>query len=377
MKIAIFGARGIPAKWGGFDTFVTNLAPRLVARGHEVTVFCMPKYSLPDKPKQIDGVRLVYLPTIYGKFTETFLHEMISSFYALFFLKTFDIYYVLGCRSTMVYLPHHLLKRTLIINTDGLDWIRRKWGWFARNFLKFNYWIARKIGKQLVSDSFELKKYYQENFSKETVFLTNGGEIVTERVPEIVEKYQLIPGEYCLVACRMEPENNIDIIIREYTRSSIQKKLVIAGGANYKSPYYDKLQQVRDKRIVFLGPVYEEGHIEQLHLHAYLYLHGHEVGGTNPSLLKAMGCGNVILAHDVRFNREVLGGCGLLWDKGEGSLLSQLEDAHKNYKTYQHSLPEKCIQRIQTYYSWDKVGEDHELFFRWVHGDADNFQESF
>ncbi len=377
MKIAIFGARGIPAKWGGFDTFVTNLAPRLAAKGHEITVFCMPKYALPDKPKTIDGVRLIYLPTIYGKTTETFIHEWLSSLYALFLLRKFDIYYILGCRSSMVYLPHYLLRRTLVINTDGLDWIRRKWGRFARNFLKFNYWIARKIGKQLVSDSFELKKYYIENYKKKTVFLTNGGEIVTERHPEVVEKYGLKPGEYCLVACRMEPENNIDIIIREFTKSSLQKKLVIAGGANYKSPYYEKLKEVQDDRVSFLGPVYEEGHIEQIHLHSYLYLHGHEVGGTNPSLLKAMACGNIIIAHNVRFNREVLGGHGLLWDKTEGSLLSQIEEAHKHYKKYQASLPKQCIKRIQTYYSWDKVGVDHELFFRWVTDEAESYKESF
>ncbi len=377
MKIAIFGARGIPAKWGGFDTFVTNLAPRLVSAGHEVTVFCMPKYSLPEKPKEIDGVHLIYLPTIYGKTTETFLHELISSLYALFFLKKFDIYYILGCRSTMVYLPHHWLRRTLVINTDGLDWIRRKWGRFARNFLKFNYWIARRIGRELVSDSYELKKYYLENFNRNTVFLTNGGEIVGNRQPEIVEKYGLKPGEYCLVACRMEPENNIDIILREYGKTKLPKKLVIAGGANYKSPYFENLKKTGDERVIFLGPVYEEGHIEQLHLYCYLYLHGHEVGGTNPSLLKAMGCGNIIIAHDVRFNREVLGGHGLLWDKSEGSLQAQLEEAHRNYKKYAGELPKKCIERIRTYYSWDKVGVDHELFFRWVMGQADSYKESF
>ena len=377
MKIAIFGARGIPAKWGGFDTFVTNLAPRLAAKGHDVTVFCMPKYSLSEKPESIEGVRLIYLPTIYGKTTETFIHELLSSLYAMFFLKKFDLYYILGCRSTLVYLPHYWLRRTLIINTDGLDWTRRKWGLFARTFLKMNYWIARKIGKQLVNDSYELKKYYMENFNKETVFLTNGAEIISDKKPEIVEKYNLKPGEYCLVACRMEPENNIDIIIREYCRTSIPKKLVIAGGANYRSPYYESLKTNEDERLMFLGPVYEEGHIEQLHLQCYLYLHGHEVGGTNPSLLKAMGCGNIILAHNVRFNREVLGGNGLLWDKTEGSLQALLEEANRHYSKYRKTLPSRCIERIKTFYSWDKVGEDHELFFRWVHGESEKYRESF
>ena len=377
MKIAIFGARGIPAKWGGFDTFVTNLAPRLVAQGHEVTVFCQPKYSDPNKPKDYKGVRLIYVPTIYGKTTETFIHELLTSLYALFLLRKFDIYYILGCRSTMVYLPHHWLRRTLIINTDGLDWKRRKWGRFARAFLSSNYWIARKIGHYLVSDSKELKKYYIEHYDKETAFLTNGGEIVTERHPEIVEKYDLKPDDYFLVACRIEPENNIDIIIREFERTDIQKKLVIAGGANYKSQYVEALQQTKDERIIFLGPVYEEGHIEQLHLHCYAYVHGHEVGGTNPSLLKAMACGNLIIAHGVRFNKEVLGGHGLLWSKEEGSLQAQLEEFQRNYKKYKRELPDNCIDRIRTYYTWDKVGEDHDLFFRWINGEVESFKDSF
>ncbi len=377
MRIAIFGARGMPAKWGGFDTFVTHLAPRLVEKRHDVVVFCQPKYSDKTKPKWYKGVRLIYLPTIYGKTTETFVHELLSSLYALFILKKFDVYYILGCRSTIVYWPHYLLRRTLIINTDGLDWTRRKWGIVARSFLKLNYTIARKIGYYLISDSKELKKYYQENYHIETAFLTNGGEIITERDASILDQYGLKPHDYFLVACRIEPENNIDIIIREFEKTTIPKKLIIAGGANYKSSYLQKLMSTQDKRVVFLGPVYAEGHIEQIHLHAFAYIHGHEVGGTNPSLLKAMACGNVILAHNVCFNREVLNNDSLLWNKEEGSLRSKLIQVVENYSHYQKVLPKEYIQRIQDYYTWDKVGKDHELFFRWINREAQFYQDSF
>ncbi|MCJ7812972.1 DUF1972 domain-containing protein, partial [bacterium] len=307
----------------------------------------------------------------------TFIHELLSSLYALFILKKSDIYYILGCRSAIVYLPHYLLKRTLIINTDGLDWTRRKWGSVARNFLKWNYAIARKIGYYLVSDSKELKKYYKENHGIETAFLTNGGDIVSEKNVSILEKYGLKPNDYFLVACRIEPENNIDIIIREFEKTTIAKKLVIAGGANYKSDYLKKLMETRDKRVIFLGPVYEEGHIEQIHLHAFAYIHGHEVGGTNPSLLKAMACGNIILAHDVKFNREVLNNHGFLWNKESGSLQSVLIQVSKEYVKYKKVLPKACIQRIQHYYTWDKVGEDHELFFRWINKEAESYHDSF
>ncbi len=377
MRIVIFGARGIPAKWGGFDTFVTNLAPRLVQKGHDVIVFCQPKYSDKTRPAWYKGVRLIYLPTIYGKTTETFVHELLSSLYALFILKKFDIYYILGCRSAIVYLPHFLLRRTLIINTDGLDWTRRKWGFIARNFLKWNYAVARKIGYYLVSDSKELKIFYKENYGIETAFLTNGGEIVTEKDKSVLGKYGLKPNDYFLVACRIEPENNIDIIIREFENTTITKKLVIAGGANYKSDYLKKLMETHDKRVIFLGPVYEEGHIEQIHLHAFAYIHGHEVGGTNPSLLKAMACGNIILANDVKFNREVLNDHGILWNKENGSLQSVLIQVSEEYAKYKKVLPKACIQRIQHYYTWDKVGEDHELFFRWIHKETESYHDSF
>jgi glycosyltransferase involved in cell wall biosynthesis len=380
MRLAIFGARGVPAKWGGFDTFVTELAPRLARKGHDVTLFTMPKYTGTDIGRSFEGVRIIRLPTIYGKFTETVVHEALSSLYALVRPKQ-DIYYVLGCRTVWAYLPHWLLRRTLVINTDGLDWQRRKWGRFARFYLKANYWLARKITSHLVMDSYELKKFYLEQWGTDSAFLTNGGHVLAvedlERHREILAGYGIEQGSYYLVACRLEPENNIDIIIREFERSSTDAKLLIAGGANYKSAYIERLQATTDERIVFLGPVYEAGHIEALHLGARGYLHGHEVGGTNPSLLKAMGCGNVILAHDVRFNREVLGGTGMLWTKDEGSMLAQLEAFEADRDAIAETAASTTRARIIEFYSWDKVADDHERYFRFVLGEVPDYADSF
>ena len=380
MRISIFGARGVPAKWGGFDTFVTELTPRLVKAGHDVSLFCMPKYTGPEVGNDFEGVRIVRLPTVYGKFTETVLHELFSSLYALTRPKQ-DIYYVLGCRTVWAYLPHWILRRRLVINTDGLDWQRRKWGRFARAYLKLNYWLARHITDRLVSDSKELQKFYREEYGAQSAFLTNGGHILhvedEERHAEILATYGVEHGGYYLVACRMEPENNIDIIVREYERSDVKEPLLIAGGANYKSAYLEQLQQTPDPRIRFLGPVYEPNHMEALHLGAKGYLHGHEVGGTNPSLLKAMGCGNLVLAHDVRFNREVLGGTGLLWTKDEGSMLAQLERADREGDALRAEAEVALRERISEFYSWDKVATDHERYFRYVLGEVPDYEDSF
>ena len=376
MKIAIFGARGIPAKWGGFDTFVSELAPRLVEMGHEVTVFCQPQYTDKEHKKEFNGVKIIILPTVQGKFTETVIHEFLSSVYSLF-LRKYDIYYVLGCRSTWVYLIHWLLGRRLVINTDGLDWKRKKWGKIARSYLTFTYWLARKITNHLVSDSNELKKYYLQEYGKSSAFLTNGGNIIYECDSNILNEFGLEPHNYYLVACRIEPENNIDFIVNEYAKTTLKAKLVIAGGANYKSAHLQKLREAKDPRIIFLGPVYGDGHIEALHLHCKSYIHGHEVGGTNPSLLKALGCGNVVLCHSVSFNREVLSDTGLYWELEENSLKDLLERIDQNMIEHKRTAGIRCRDRIKDYYTWDKVAADHELYFRWVLGLAESYDDSF
>jgi rhamnosyltransferase len=175
----------------------------------------------------------------------------------------------------------------------------------------------------------------------------------------------------------MEPENNPDVIVREFERSDIKEPLLLVGGANYKSAYLEQMQRTRDERVRFLGPVYEPGHLSALHLGAKAYIHGHEVGGTNPSLVNAMGCGNVVLAHDVRFNREVLAGTGLLWTKDEGSLLEQLEHADEHGDALRAKAEADCRQRIAAFYSWDKAARDHERYFRYVAGEVPDYSDSF
>ncbi|MBM3334708.1 glycosyltransferase, partial [Candidatus Sumerlaeota bacterium] len=358
-----------------FDTFVSELCPRLAAMGHEVTVLCQRKYSDPDSPRSYKGVRLVYLPTLHTKVTETLFHEFFSSLFALF-QERYDIYYILGCRSTIVYLPHWLLRRNLIINTDGLDFARRKWGSVARTWLRFTYWLARQIACELVSDSKEIKRYYLEKYRMNSIFLTNGGYVLDSTQPQTIEQYGVKPGEYFFIACRIEPENNIHLIVEAFEQVKTDKKLVIAGGANYRSTYVAKRCETKDQRIRFLGPIYTPGHIEELHLNCFAYLHGHEVGGTNPSLLKAMGCGNIVIAHNVQFNAEVLGGTGILFEKRVDSIREKIEYVLAHYDQLQH-LRQAARDRVRTYYSWDKVAADHAHCFAEFLKGTKNYRESF
>jgi glycosyltransferase involved in cell wall biosynthesis len=380
MKLAIFGARGVPARWGGWDTIVTELGPRLVQAGHDVTLFAMPRYTGPEVGADYEGMRIVRLPTVYGKFTETMLHELFSSLYALARPRQ-DVYYVLGCRTVWAYLPHRLLGRRVIFNTDGLDWQRRKWGRFARAYLKANYWLARKIASHLVSDSKELQQLYRDEYGAQSAFLTNGGHVrhVTDdaRHRQILAEYGVEPHGYYLQVCRIEPENNPDIVVREYAASDATMPLLVVGGANYESGYLAELEATPDPRVRFLGPIYEPEHIEALFLGARAYVHGHEVGGTNPSLVTAMGCGQVVLAHDVRFNREVLAGNGLLWTKEPGSLQARIEEVEADADALQDRAAVTCRERIREFYAWDKCAHDHDRFFRWADGEVEGYADSF
>jgi glycosyltransferase involved in cell wall biosynthesis len=380
MRLSIHGARGVPAQWGGWDTIVTELAPRLVKAGYDVTLFTMPRFTGPEVGQRYQGVRIVRLPTLYGKFTETLLHELFSSLYLLLRPRQ-DVYYVLGCRTVWAYLPHRLLRRTVVFNTDGLDWKRRKWGRFARAYLMANYWLARRIASHLVSDSKELKALYRDSFGVDSAFLVNGGHVHDmrdeKRHRELLAEYGVEPGGYYLQVCRIEPENNPDVVVREYSATNTTTPLLVVGGANYESGYFEDLKATPDTRVRFLGPVYEADHIEALFLGARAYIHGHEVGGTNPSLVTAMGCGRLVLANDVRFNREVLAGTGLLWTREPGSLQAVIEHVEADTHTLQERAAVECRARVREFYGWDKCAADHDRFFRWLTGDVADYADSF
>lgn len=380
MRLAIFGARGVPARWGGWDTIVTELGPRLVGAGHEVTLFAMPRYTGPEVGATFGGMRIVRLPTLYGKFTETLLHELLSSLASLVRPRQ-DVYYVLGCRTTWAYLPHRLLGRRVVFNTDGLDWRRRKWGTLARAYLRGNYWLARKTASHLVSDSKALQRLYRDEYGVDSAFLTNGGGVheVTDEAAHraILAGYGVEPGGYYLQVCRIEPENNPDIVVREYVASGATAPLLVVGGANYASEYFDSLRATPDPRVRFLGPVYEPERIEALFLGARAYIHGHEVGGTNPSLVTALGCGRLVLAHDVPWNEEVLAGLGLLWTKAQGSLRAQIERVEAEGEGLRAAAEPAGRQRVREFYAWEKCARDHDRFFRWLNGEVPDHADSF
>ncbi len=367
LQIAMIGSRGIPARYGGFESFAQELAPRLVARGHEVTVYCRPP-SAGDAPlAEYRGVALVHTPSLRSRSLEQLSHEFTSIVNSIG--RGFQLYYFLGYRGAPLYLPLRAAGRAVVVHTDGLEWRRRKWNRLGRAYLHAAEWLASHTFKNsLVCDARAMVDHHERAYGARPIYIPYGAYARTaaELVPAVLEQHRLRVGEYFAVVCRIEPENNVDVIIREFCDSGSSRELVVVGGMNYVTPYWSELERLAARgRVRLLGPQYGEGVIDSILLGAHAYIHGHEVGGTNPILLHAMGCGALALALDTPFNRENLADTGRYWMKEPGSLAELIRWADANPEEARR-LGEAARERIRARYDWEKVADAHDSFFRAV-----------
>ena len=360
MRVAIFGSRGIPHTYGGAEAFLEELAPRLAARGHRVTVYCR-RSLFQNRPKRYRGVDLIYLPSIETKVLGTPTHTLACMLDVL--ARPVDVFLVLNIVNGFHCLLPRLLGKTFAINVDGLDWKRGKWGKMAREYFYLNArWIGKICPEGVITDAAEMQRIYREEFGTASTCIAYGANIETSQNPEIVRQYGLEPYRYYLIASRMVSENNPDLIVRAFEKLRTNKMLAVAGGVNYRSEFVRQLQLTRDPRIKFLGHVGNAAHVKELHCNAYAYVHGHSLGGTNPSLVKALGYGNCIVALNTPFNREVLDGHALMFERDVEDLRSQLqsvEDDPGMAAEYRRHAPE----RIREAYTWDHITDQYENFF--------------
>lgn len=361
MKIALIGTRGVPANYGGFETCAEEIAVGLVARGHQVTAYCRPG-NAPGDPAEFKGVELVYCPFVDSKVLGTFSHTWNSLRHAL--KRDFDILMVFNAGNSPLCILPKLMGRPFAINVDGLEWKRAKWGAVAKAYYQFAEWVSTLLAPRIVSDSRGIQEYYQKRFRTPSTFIAYGANIETSVKPEILDEYGLKSGEYFFVASRLEPENNAAITVKAFSKVKTDKKLVIAGGANWDSPFVRDIKKTSDTdpRVIFLGPVYKDGHIQELHCHCYAYVHGNEVGGTNPALLKALGYGNCVLALGVNFNAEVVKDAAICYEKDPDDLAAKMQRVIDDPALAQ-SLREKAVARIREAYQWDVVTADYEKMF--------------
>lgn len=356
-RLAIIGSKGIPARYGGFETFVEELAPLLVERGWDVTVYCRKRGTASAHTYR--GVHLVSTPYLRSRSLETLSHEATAFLHAL--RHPPDVYYVLGTRAALVAPLARLTGRPVVMHTDGMEWARRKWGRLAQWFLKTSeWWAAHGMATQLIADAQAMADYYFKRYGVSPTVIPYGAATAAAPDVAVLERFGLVAGTYDIVVCRLEPENNVDRIIKEHRAANLPNELIIVGGTDYDGPYQSRLRSVEEPgRVRFLGPVYED--VDHLYAGALRYLHGHEVGGMNPSLLRAMGAGAACFALDTPFNRETLGGTGVLWPRADGALQEALVGSDRDEL---NRLSAMARTRIASTFTWHACADRHDAVFR-------------
>ena len=359
MKIALIGTRGVPANYGGFETCVEELGRRLVERGHSVTVYCRKSYYKEHLTEYL-GMQLVYLPNLKKKSLDTLSHSLLSVGHALF--KSYDVLMVFNAaNSPTLFLPRLFGKR-IAINTDGLEWRRGKWGTVAKKYYKMSEWLSTKLANRIVADSPGIQDYYRQTYGTDSSYIAYGAPVVSSKDKTLLKEFGVEAGQYFLQITRFEPENNPLLTIQAFKAANTGKKLVLVGGVPYESDYSRQIQNEANDDVILTGFLYEKDKLNELWANCLAYIHGNEVGGTNPALLQTMGAGCFTIAVDVPFSHDVLQDCGIYYEKTIESLSAQMkwvaqnEDQLSDYKV-------KAVERIRSHYTWDKVTDGYERMF--------------
>jgi glycosyltransferase involved in cell wall biosynthesis len=359
MRIAILGTRGIPASYGGFETFAEQLSTRLVARGHHVTVYCRSHYV---SPRQLEyrGVHLKVLPTLRHKYFDTIVHTFLSALHAT--TARYDAALICNAANAPFAPVVKLAGTPVAINVDGLEHKRKKWNWLARRYYLLAEHLSTVLPNETVTDARVIQDYYMTRYRHPTTMIAYGAEV--ERIPDrmAVRQWGVEPNRYVLYVSRLEPENNARLVIEAFKRVRTSHKLVIVGDAPYAHEYIEELRASarRDRRIVFTSFVFGDAY-RALQQNAYCYIHATEVGGTHPALLEAMGYGNCVLTLDTPENIEAVGEAGIPYCDAadlEAKLQRVLRDG-----SLVNSYRQRAQKRVREHYDWERVVDRYENLF--------------
>jgi glycosyltransferase involved in cell wall biosynthesis len=373
LNIAMIGTRGVPAAYGGFETAVEEIGRRLVARGHDVTVYC--RHTAGPVPKEYLGMTLVDLPALRHKILETLSHTLLSVLHASVHRRP-DVAFIFNSANAPFVPVLRLRGIPSVVHVDGLEWKRDKWGGAGRRYYRWAEGVAVREADALIADAQGIVDYYQDEFEVPTELISYGTRILRDTPTDRLAELGLRPGGYHLVVARFEPENHVDVIVEGYRASGARLPLVVVGSAPYAVDHVNRIADLAasDSRIRMLGSVWDQDQLDQLYAHASTYLHGHSVGGTNPSLLRAMGAGTKVIAWDVVFNREVLGADGAYFNRTE-SIAALIEDSEVNPDRISE-VGAALQERAAKLYNWDSVTASYEGLARRVVGGYSTHRQS-
>jgi glycosyltransferase involved in cell wall biosynthesis len=353
VRFAIVGTRGIPARYGGFETFAEELSTRLAARGHQITVYCRERPS----STEYRGVRLKFLPTIRSKYFDTIAHTFFSTLHLVTARPRQDaVLYCNAANAVFTWMPR-VFGMPVALNVDGLERNRKKWNRLAKTWYRVSEWLATWMPNAVVTDAAQIAIYYRERYHRTSEMIPYGAETGTVGTVEELDRLGLEPGQYFLYVSRMEPENNALLVRESFERVKTSFKLALIGDAPYAADYILRVRDTRDTRVVIPGAIYGQGYRE-LDSHCFAYVHATEVGGTHPALIEAMGRGALTLYLDTPENAEVAEGAGIAFDRD--NLSEALERVLQMTEEERQSWRALAVERVRTRYSWDAVTDQYE-----------------
>ena len=363
--IALLGSRGIPAKYGGFETFAERVAPALAAEGREVWVSC--EGTARPRPSEYKGAKLFYFPL--KPFRRVF-YETIYDIYSLLRASlTCECVIMLGYGAGFFFFIPKLFRKKLAVNVDGREWTREKYNSLEKMVLRVNELFALRYADVAIADAQAIQAYLKESQARAATFIPYGVDVPANvhwdpsRLGALLSGLDNLEiGEYFLIIARLERDNNISMMVEGFLTARTDKKLIIIGNfldSSYEADIHALIAEHRGyDRVAFCGAIYEKDLLTMLRQHCSAYLHGHSAGGTNPSLLEAMIARNLIIAHDNPCNREVCDRFALFFNDSESlrALIESVVDRPEAYDT----LRDGAFDRAKNEYAWDRVFRDYE-----------------
>ena len=361
MRIGILGTRGVPPRYGGFETFVGELGPRLVRRGHEVTVYCRDRAGEDTRaPRSWNGVRRIVLPALRSKYLETVSHTFVSAIDAL--RRDFDVALVCNAANAFTLPILRAARIPAAINVDGIERKRRKWNILGRAVYLTGEAFSVSFASAVIADAEVIAEYYRSQLGAEPAVIPYGSEFQTEEDTAILERLGVRPREYVLYVSRFEPENNPLEVVRAYESAGDAPPLLMVGDGLYARDLVAELHRHRSEQVRFPGAIYGADY-RTLQRNALFYIQATEVGGTHPALIEAMASGGAVLANDTPENREVGGDAVGYFRLGAGQTLTASIREWLDHPESREAGRARARERAAARYGWEGVTDEYERLF--------------
>lgn len=355
-QLIVLGIRGVPAQHGGFETFAEYLCPFMIEHGWLVTVYCQEDGGGPNYESEWNGVKRIHIPVNNSGALGTVIFDLKAVIHSL---RHNGVFLTLGYNTAIFNLLHRVFRKKNVINMDGIEWRRQKWGAVAKCWFWLNERLGCWFGNHLVADHPRIEDHLATRVSRGKItMIPYGGLEVSSADENILAEFDLVKNEYAIVIARPEPENSILEIVSGFSKKVRGKKLVVLGNYDNENAYHRAVLNAASDEVVFLGAIYDVEKVSALRFYSSAYVHGHQVGGTNPSLVESIGAGNAIVAHDNHFNSWVAKD-GAIYFSGESQASDAFEQIFRDDQIIE-SLKENTRRNFIDNFQWNSILSEYE-----------------